>query len=232
MIGICIGTLLLSGMVFANQTDKTDGWEKGNNSIVISNKKRVVTDKLPAIEVKSNYISPTDGVGIDNAKELISHYLIEQGYKGDVKRNIAVKEITIQQAWEVSKMQIYSVKLGYVSLDGVAVIFGGKVTGVISGMPTKAVYLADINNDKRYEVCTNTYSGSGLIDLRIGVLDAHNLKQYELSKRGEYDVLLAVDEKSNDLVVYQVETNHVNTEDKVLHGKLSLNDNQLIIVDK
>ena len=181
---------------------------------------------LPAIEVKGNYISPADGVDIDHAKDLIEEYLRKHGTKGDINQSIKVEEITISQAWENNKMQIYSVELDYAWIYGVAIISENEVVGILTGMPTTAVYLADIDNDGKYEVCTNAHWGSGWVDERIHVLDVDNVKQYSLSKRFEYDLPLEIDESSQKLVVYKSN----GTENKTFLGELRIIEERLTIV--
>lgn len=183
--------------------------------------------KLPAVEIKDNYISPDGGINIDVAKELVVKYLTENEYKGDIASSIEIKEITVEQAWENNKMQLYSIELDYAWLNGIAVISEGEVIGVLPGMPTISVYLADINDDFKYEVCTNALFGSGFIDMRIHVLDTQNLEQYELSKRFEYDLVLGIDDKA--LVVYR---DDAAVDEKILLGRLLLENGQLLIADE
>ena len=185
--------------------------------------------ELPAVRVTGQYITPSDGVDILTARKLIFQYLVEREIKGDFEKRLQVEEITVDQAWKVNKMQLYSVKLDYAWLDGVAVISEDHVVDILSGMHITSVYLADVNFDQKYEICINNEVGSGIIDSRIMVLDVQNHKTYSLSERGRIDFYLNINEKK-ELVVYSASWFEKHKQKEYL-GKLKLEGERLAITN-
>lgn len=68
----------------------------------------------------------------------------------------------------------------------------GKSTDLYAGMPINDLYLIDLNSDGKRELCSTTYFGSGIVDMRINAYDFANGKLYELSDRGYYDYRIRV----------------------------------------
>ena len=187
---------------------------------------------LGSMEIYGNYITPKNGISISSAKKIISQYLVEYGYKGNVKKSLNIKEITVEQFWIVNKMQIYSIKLDYAWLDGIAVISDENVVGILPGMSSVKVYLSDLNGDRKYEICMNSCFGSGILDRRIYVLDTQNKKEYLLSKRLETDLYLEISE-TGKLCVYGEDhymSNNKGSGRKYI-GELLIENDQLVIVE-
>ena len=63
---------------------------------------------------------------------------------------------------------------------------------LISGMPVWNVYLTDLTNDGKPEICATVSIGSGISDTRVVVCDYLNGIRYELSDRMSYDYYLSM----------------------------------------
>lgn len=62
------------------------------------------------------------------------------------------------------------------------------------GMPVWNVYLTDLTNDGKPEICATVSIGSGISDTRVLVFDYATGKQYELADRMEYDYYLSFED--------------------------------------
>ena len=224
------GTTYVPIRAISQAFDKNVEWDGDNRSVIISDKTEVSQDKLPAIEVKGNGVILSSGITINDAKEQIAEFTAKQsGYKGDIQaiaEALTVKDITVKEGHNNNRILLFAIGSDN-NVSGVAVFKDREIVDILSGMPVKAIYLADLNGDGKYEVCTNSFVGSGIVDLRIGVLDVENAKQYVLSKRMEYDLLLEIDEETKDLVVYKP-----FGEEDILLGALAIKDDGLIISEK
>lgn len=152
--------------------------------------------RLSAIEVTENnrYI-PEGGLSVTKAKELIADYLAKNGTKGDILSAIQLAEITVKEAWENTGVQLYRTEVDYAWLDGVAAIKDGKVLCVLGGMPTKSVFLADLDDDGHYEIYTNVAFGSGMVSLEIRGYNFASDAEYSLSMRMKKDLQLFVQDR-------------------------------------
>jgi hypothetical protein len=79
-------------------------------------------------------------------------------------------------------------------IDAVVVIKNNEVLTILNGMPTRAVFLADLDNDSKYEIYTNVFLGSGMISEEIIGYNIALRESYHLSMRGEKDVSLFIEE--------------------------------------
>ena len=74
----------------------------------------------------------------------------------------------------------------------------GKVTAngkdLFSGMPVWNVFLADLTNDGKPELCATVSFGSGIVDTRVIVYDYSADKTYTLQDRMQYDYFLSIDD--------------------------------------
>jgi len=74
----------------------------------------------------------------------------------------------------------------------------GKVTAngkdLLWGMPVWNVYLADLTNDGKPEICATVSFGSGICDTRVTVYDYANGEEYQLADRAYYDYYLSMHE--------------------------------------
>ena len=62
------------------------------------------------------------------------------------------------------------------------------------GMPVWNVFLADLTNDGKPELCATVSIGSGIIDTRVIVYDYSADKTYTLQDRMQYDYFLSIDD--------------------------------------
>ena len=74
--------------------------------------------------------------------------------------------------------------------DAVTSIHKGKETELYAGMPIWNAFFCDLTGDGKPEICSTISVGSGMIDNRIIVFDYAKGVSYELSKRGEFDYSL------------------------------------------
>lgn len=93
---------------------------------------------------------------------------------------------------------------------------------LIWGMPVWSVYLADLTNDGKPEICATLSIGSGIADTRIIVYDYAAGKQYELADRMEYDYYLSLED--GKVMVTQCEYRQgkplVTAELKLVNGEI------------
>ncbi len=73
---------------------------------------------------------------------------------------------------------------------GVTSIHKGKESELFTGMPIWNAFFCDLTGDGKPEICSTISLGSGMIDNRIIVFDYAEGVSYELSKRGEFDYSL------------------------------------------
>ncbi|MHB8064701.1 MAG: hypothetical protein ACYDG2_19075 [Ruminiclostridium sp.] len=169
------------------------------------------TDKvniLPAVEiVPQNKIIPDGGISQDKAKELVIKYLMNEGVKGDIKSSLTIDEITIKEAWENLKVQLFSVKLDYATLHSIVVVKDGKILNMLAGMPILETFLADIDKDGMYEIYANVYFGSGIVSGDISGYNIATNTKFYISKRTEKDYKLFI--KDNTLLVKEYPYNHL-----------------------
>lgn len=149
---------------------------------------------LDAVEVKDKFISPEDGLTITDARMLIIQKLKDRGIKGNTKEVAIIEEITTQEIWKNAGTQLYKVDVGYASFYGVAIIKYNEVLEILHGMPTMGIFLADLDKDSVYEVYTNIAMGSGIISHEILGYNIATKDRYHLSKRGEQDFIMFIDE--------------------------------------
>ena len=63
---------------------------------------------------------------------------------------------------------------------------------LFEGMPVWNVYLYDLTNDGKPELCATVSFGSGIVDTRVIVYDCASGKEYQLSDRMSYDYALSM----------------------------------------
>ncbi len=73
---------------------------------------------------------------------------------------------------------------------GMISIHKGKETELFTGMPIWNAFFRDLTGDGKPEICSTISVGFGMIDNRIIVFDYAKGVSYELSKRGEFDYSL------------------------------------------
>lgn len=181
---------------------------------------------LPAIQInENNTFFTNEGVTLSAAKEQIAEYIIAGGAKGDVKANLKIKEISVKEAWDSDRMQIYRVDIDYRWLHGVAVIRDGKVLCVLDGMPTYEVFLGDVDGDGSYEIYSNVAFGSGIVSDEIRGYNISSSKYYTLSMRMQRDLKLFVQDKR--LYVKQFEPMSYNQDCVEINRLIIKNDDTL-----
>jgi hypothetical protein len=150
---------------------------------------------LPAIkiELNGNYISPNGGIDLSEAKILLVAKLKKEGKKGNINSAIEVKEITTKEVWENIGVQLYKVDLDYAWINGIAIIKNNKVMEIFPGMPTEAVFLADLDNDRIYEIYSNFFIGSGIVSEEILGFDVASNEGYYLGNRMKQNFHLYID---------------------------------------
>lgn len=173
-----------------------------NKATAIEFNKLSTKAQLPALELKRSAVNaPSCGIALKSAKALITEYLKKLGIKGDIKGKINVFEFTSKELWERQGLQIYSVSLPYASIDSVGVIKNNKVLCLINGMPAEGIFIADLNNDKSYELYVNVFFGSGIVSKDISGYDFVKNKNFYLSKRMLNNLTLFI--KNKELWVKQ-----------------------------
>ena len=94
---------------------------------------------------------------------------------------------------------------------------------LILGMPVWNVYLADLTNDGKPEICTTVSFGSGIVDNRVIVYDYVNSKEYSLVDRMYYDYYLSM--QDGKLMVTQTDYNGgktlVTSQLQLVNGEIS-----------
>lgn len=77
---------------------------------------------------------------------------------------------------------------------------------LIFGMPVWNVYLADLTNDGKPEICATVSFGSGIVDTRVVVYDYVKDQEYLLADRMVYDYCLSM--QDGQLMVTQMDYNN------------------------
>lgn len=105
---------------------------------------------------------------------------------------------------------------------------------LIFGMPIWNVYLADLTNDGKPEICTTVSFGSGIVDKRVVVYDYVNSKEYSLVDRMYYDYYLSM--QDGKLIVTQMDYNGgktlVTSQLQLVNGEISRFGNPRPEVDR
>ena len=203
-----------------------------NPFIYISSSGMVYNSSNYAISgIKGSIISPFDGISISAAEDQIVENLIQSGIQGDIKSGIKVSEITVEQTWEENKTQIFRADLLYRGFSFIAVFREGKLINIYIGGNFLAIYLADLNNDGRYEIIVNDMISAMTGNYIIRVFGIENLEEYKIDPLFEYDLLLAIDETGNNLNVYKGKITGVSDARMTLAGHLLLKDKQLVVQD-
>jgi len=186
-----------------------------------------VENLLPAIKITSKFINANESMDIKTASEKIFDYLILNGSTEKNLDSLTVEEITIDEAWNNNKIQIFRIKSENSILYGVAVIKSDEVFMLHNA---NDVFLADLNDDQKYEVCITSEIGSGIIDRRIMVLDVENLKDYQMEARMSYNFFLEIDIDTQSLIAYRSEyesNNPLENGEADCLGQLFIKDDKL-----
>ncbi|MCL1816699.1 MAG: hypothetical protein FWG43_03750 [Clostridiales bacterium] len=216
----------LTYTIHINAVDLTyllSGFNKKN--VAINNMEETQKPVLPALPLFSRstyvnveYISPDEGISLNEAKKIIASYL---GYIGDYS-SLSIDEITIEQAWATNRMQIYTRLNSLRQPLAIIVISDSKVVGYIDELNSSDItYLADLNDDGKYELCHNHF-GSYYLGRNIRVVDVQNKKQYSGISQYGSDTYVDIDDLHN-LMVYRNSGS--------LLGKLTIENNELAIID-
>lgn len=197
ILAVCMLSLSTIAYILLNKPSLTTGKVDFFQSITIeaSNGKTLELkgsdgDCMLALEVKDHSIQPPDGIRLADAKIRIIDYLRTNGIEGEIEEVAKIEEITTNEIWSNNNIQLYIVEVDYASIYGVAVLKNNTVISVLSGMPTEGVFLADLDNDKIYEIYTNIYFGSGIVSKEILGYNPKTNEKYKLSgrfKKGNYE---------------------------------------------
>lgn len=155
---------------------------------------------LPAVKISSeNKITSKVGISLNIAKDSVVNYIADMGVKGDIQSKLSIDEITIKEAWENMGIQLFEVRLDYSSIHGIVVVKDGQILSLLQGMPVSEAFLADIDEDGKYEIYANLAFGSGIVSHDISGYNIVTNTNYYVSRRAEKDFKLFV--KDNILLV-------------------------------
>jgi len=189
------------------------------------------SSNYPIAGIKGSIISPPDGITVSAAKDLIVEKLRQGGIPGDINSYINVSEITVEQIWEINKTQLFCAGLSSRVFTIIAIFRDGKLINIYFGGNFLAIYLADLNNDGSYEIIVNDCTPANTGNYIIRVFGIEDLKGYKIDPLFKYDLLLAIDETGNNLIVYKGGIYTARDIWVSLTGHLLLRDNQLIVQD-
>jgi hypothetical protein len=175
--------------------------------------------ELAAFKVAGNSMAPEGGMDLQGARKLIIGRLENDGVKGDIDPAAKISEITTKESWESAGIQLYSVRVDYAWLDGVAVVRNKESMAVLNG---RVVFLADLDKDDRYEIYTNFERGSGIISLDILGYNIALKEKYSLSMRFKKDLELFVE---NGALMARLHPPQQNRENNAPVGKVILKMN-------
>lgn len=178
--------------------------------------------------------TPEEGITISEAEQIINDIYHPGTIKTDkdVRTedaffNTGIQEITTKEAWENTHAQIYIDHTKF--LENIVVIKNHKAFGNTNGWYPVSIYLADLNTDGFYEICSNVEYGSGYINSFIEVYDTESSKTFRLNKRNEmYDLILRPE---GDKLMVDMPT-YNNEHPAKDPGELLLNDGKLYIIQK
>jgi len=175
---------------------------------------------LASFKVDGNSMSPKGGMDLPGARKLIIGRLEKDGVKGDIDPAAKISEITTKESWESAGIQLYSVRVDYAWLDGVAVVRNKECMAVLNG---RVVFLADLDKDDRYEIYTNFERGSGIISLDILGYNIALKEKYSLSMRFKKDLELFIE---NGALMARLHPPQQNRENNAPVGKVILKINR------
>lgn len=215
--GMYIGLILTFIIIFSGYTEKAEDQE--------------VELKVQDV-LNTNTEVPQNGIAETDAIEKISYHLREEaGLKGDFSDDLIIKELTTKELWQTNHHQIFRVEVGYAWLDGLAIFKDKELEGFIPSMDIMGVYLADCNKDQLYEIYLNSNFGSGSINSYVIAYDTATREIQEINlRKEEKDIILEVNETNNSLDIYYRNIS-MDVEDFSPAGYLSMDDNNLIVVD-
>lgn len=186
LCSIMLVILLCSMSVFANVLQDENA---GNLTVT-----KILGTAYSPVKSEVAYVTPENGINLETAKTIISDYVVENPiYMFDMEN---LKEITTKEFWENTKTQIYAEMK---SSECIILVKDNKITEVINDVG--AVYIADINNDMKYEVCVSVIYGSGRFLTALSVFDIANSEYYRRDTVNSH-LVLDIDSESGKLIVY------------------------------
>ncbi|MCT4661346.1 MAG: hypothetical protein N4A40_05735 [Tissierellales bacterium] len=172
-------------------------------------------------ELKAELLNINGKEQADISDELfntIRNYLADSGVKGDIEKNLRIKDLTTDDFFRNSGCKIYEAKIDYAWVHQIIIIKEDKVLANLKGMPIEDVFLIDADKDRNYEIYANASIGSGLLSNEIVGYNPVKNEMYKLSDRGIKDYSIAIIE--NEAMI-EVKDNKENG--KLLErGKLTL----------
>lgn len=150
--------------------------------------------KLPAIEITGNYITPADGIDTAFARLLIVSGLIMKDTNFDLNLPVQIQEITTTELWLNNKTQLYKISYDIFPVHSIVVIKDSTVLSIQFSNPSSAIFLADLDDDSKYEIYFNALVGSGVISEDVFGYNIERREQYHLSMRLNKDIHLYVDQ--------------------------------------
>jgi len=199
---------------------------------VFSSACRESTEILDVLDItnKSEY-TPKAGIEHNQALSTISDYLKnERNVGGDFTNEIDLKELTTEELWENSRLQVYRVTIRYAWLDGVVIFEDGNLIGMLWGQDIISILASDLDSDGFYEICMNTNFGSGFVRSLIIVYDVKTKTEHQLEMNDDiWDVLMYPNNDNHSVDVYSKDMRET-VEYKEYMGELRLNNNRLEII--
>jgi len=179
---------------------------------------------------KSEY-TPEAGIDYRQALSATSEYLQnERSVGGDFSNEIDFRELTTEELWENSRLQIFRVTIRYAWLDGVVIFEDGHLIEMLWGQDIISILASDLDSDGFYEICMNSNFGSGFVRSMIIVYDVKTKAEYQLQINDDiWDVLIYPNNEKHSIDVYTKDMRE-STEFEDYFGELRLNKNHLEII--
>lgn len=164
------------------------------STLTRSNALSINDQKLPAIELTGNYITPPDGIDTTYARKLINSELVRKDYNMDLYSEMQIQEMTTTELWLNNHTQLYRINDLSSMMCAIVFIKDSTVLDIQYSKLSAPVFLADLDNDGFYEVYFNVFVGFGLISEDVFGYNIETRENYHLSMRCVKDIHLYVDQ--------------------------------------
>jgi hypothetical protein len=164
------------------------------SSLLTLHASKINAQKLPAIEIACNYITPAEGIDTAYARLLIFSGLIAMDSKLNINSPIQIQEITTTELWVNNKTQLYKISYDVFPVHSIVVIKDSTVLSIQFSNPTSPIFLADLDDDSKYEIYFNAFVGFGIISEDVFGYNIERREQYHLSMRLKKDIHLYVEQ--------------------------------------
>ena len=119
------------------------------------------------------------------------------------------------------------VKLSYAWIDGIAVLSGDEVVGMLSGMDGQKFFITDVNNDGNDEILYHSYIGSGFMYHSLSLFDLVSYQSHTYTFYND-DNDIKFESEPDGIYIYSMMLNPMKRSDEPL-GKLVYNANDFYI---